>query len=129
MNNNNKGTQKYGNDELYESPFDTYFFCKIADLLVDPLHCIGLTPNKITTLSLIFSILATRECFLGHKKICVLFYLLNYIFDCIDGKMARKYNMGSLFGMQYDAVSDIIGTLFLIMIIIFKNFQCILMLF
>ena len=34
--------------------------------------------------------------------------MLGYYFDCIDGPMARKYNMVTVFGDYYDHGTDII---------------------
>ena len=33
-------------------------------------------------------------------------YMFGYILDCVDGRMARKYSMGSDIGMALDCVSD-----------------------
>ena len=62
------------------------------------------------------------------------FYFLGYYFDCIDGPMARKYNMVTLFGDWYDHITDMICFSWIIYILINQysllehNFICIILL-
>lgn len=92
----------------YENPFDNaiyYFIQKVAPTV----WMMGLTPNMITTFSIISVIISTY--FIYHRRpiLAVFFYLLNYFFDCLDGYLARKYKIITVFGDYYDHVSDIIG--------------------
>ena len=36
-------------------------------------------------------------------------YILSYFCDCLDGYVARKYNMVSKFGDMYDHISDVVS--------------------
>ena len=114
-------TMKYGNDELYESPIDTHLFHPIGLFLVDPLRYLGLNPNQVTALSAVSACLA---CYyysndkVNHAIVC---YLLSYILDCVDGRMARKYNMGSKLGAALDLTSDVFVTSILLLTIYFKK--------
>jgi|APSaa5957512576_1039674.scaffolds.fasta_scaffold95545_1 phosphatidylglycerophosphate synthase len=97
---------KYGNDYKYESPIDTRIFFPISDLFMDSFRKIGFTPNGITLLSTILQLLSIYY-FVKHKPlISTTLYLLGYIMDCMDGRMARKYNMYSKIGEVFDMVSD-----------------------
>lgn len=97
--------EKYGNDEMFESWADVNIFFPIATKLVDPLYYINLTPNYITILSTMFSLQSIF--FLNTSNILsFIFYIIGYILDCVDGRMARKYCMCSDVGMALDLVSD-----------------------
>jgi hypothetical protein len=118
MNNNSESKvinseSKYGDDEKFEPWSDINIFFPIASKLVDPLYNLGLTPNMITILSTIFTFLSIYFLHLNKRIHAVVSYIIGYILDCVDGKMARKYNMGSDFGMVLDATSDIISQSFL----------------
>lgn len=93
--------------EHHENPFDIGF-TKIAKAVSPTLYKIGATPNMITTLSVIASYLAIRSIYLGQpKQWFILWAFLSYLFDCIDGYFARKYDMCTVFGDYYDHVSDV----------------------
>ena len=57
--NNNKvvnNTAKYGDDLKHEPTIDNYLFFPMADILIDPLRKIGLTPNMVTLISTFFTL-------------------------------------------------------------------------
>lgn len=113
-------TDKYKSILKAESPLDYCFYFPLSDFLLKPLHCLGFTPNGITYLSIITSIISS---YLLHKnKILYSIILLHisYLFDSIDGKFARKYNMTSDFGMKLDIVSDNI-TYFILFIVLLRK--------
>jgi hypothetical protein len=121
-NHNNNETQKYGNDEIYESPIDTYIFHPIGLSLVDPIYKLGLTPNQITIISTFFTFISCYLIRENKLKLAVIFYLSGYILDCVDGRLARKYGMGSKIGAALDMVSDVItNTVLLISILYYKK--------
>jgi phosphatidylglycerophosphate synthase len=101
-----KNMAKYGDDKLFESWLDINLFFPIGDKLVDPLYCMGLTPNNVTLLSTFFTILAIYFLHIDNRIYAFLSYLFGYVLDCVDGRMARKYSMGSKFGMVFDCTSD-----------------------
>ena len=115
-------TDKYTTFKLSDSPIDYLFYLPFADLLLYPLRTIGFTPNIITVLSFITSLLGSYHILLNNRILSVILLNISYIFDCLDGKMARKYNMGSDFGMQLDLVSDNIGMIVL-MICFFTKYK------
>ena len=102
----NSNEQKYGDDEKFESLADNYLFFPIAKALIDPMRNAGLTPNMVTYMSTALTFLALYYLYVGNEIYACVSYFFGYIFDCVDGKMARKYNMGSKYGMALDLVSD-----------------------
>ncbi len=101
-------TSKYGNDAEWESPLDTYVFVPLGELLVDPAYAMGLTPNGLTCLSTVFEQMAVIFLMYSCNWTAVLMYLIGYVFDCADGKMARKYKMTTLLGCVLDFNTDMI---------------------
>jgi phosphatidylglycerophosphate synthase len=94
-------------DDQYSSPADIYL-CRFIDSHLHVYHHLGFTPNMVTTLNLLFGLLAAYEIIKGNLKIAILYWTLAYYFDCVDGKLARKYEMVTTFGDYYDHASDII---------------------
>ena len=92
----------------YENPFDNiiYIFVKLAEPIA---HKLNLTPNMITTFSVICSIIACYLLYLHYFIFSILFYIFSYFFDCLDGYYARKHNMVTNFGDMYDHISDILA--------------------
>jgi hypothetical protein len=114
-------TSKYEDPGEYESFADNYLFFPISDLIVTPLRKIGLTPNNVTILSTLISL--SSIYFLSINKIdyaCGA-YLVGYLLDCVDGNMARKYNMGSKLGMALDMVSDQFSSLVIFIYILYTK--------
>lgn len=113
-------TAKYGDDNKHEAFVDNYLFFPIADVLIDPLRNIGLTPNMVTILSTFFTLLTIYFLHNDNKPLAIASYLLGYTLDCVDGKMARKYNMGTKTGMILDLSSDVISNIILSIYIVYK---------
>ena len=111
---------KFKNDESNESLTELKIFYPLSDKLIPFFHKLNFTPNMITILSLIFSLLSIYFLFEDKKIFFVLFYLIGFLFDCMDGRMARKYNQGSIYGMMLDMVCDISKVILLILVIIYK---------
>ena len=124
---------KYGDDKNTESFMDYYVFFPIGDILLPILYKLGITPNMVTLISTICPVSSISYLNMkkpNFKKFAIL-YVLGYFFDCIDGRLARKYNQGSTFGMLFDSVSDIVTNSLLILTYVFnfykqKNFKYIL---
>lgn len=125
--------EKYGNDQMFESWADNNLFFPIATRLIDPLKNIGLTPNIVTYLSTIFTFLSIYYFNLDNRTFACISYLIGYLLDCVDGKMARKYNMTSNYGMALDLVSDNISNFVLLAFLIqkygFENYYILLLIF
>lgn len=111
---------KYEDDNTYESWGDVNIFFPIATKLIEPLKNLGLTPNHVTYLSTIFTFLSIYYLEAGDKMLSAMAYFTGYTLDCVDGRMARKYNMSSKYGMALDLVSDNVSNLSLIGYLISK---------
>ena len=116
MNKNNE--DKYGDDEKFESWTDLNIFAPIAKKMVDPLHDLGMTPNMVTLTSTVFTLSSIYFLHIGNKELTVFSYIFGYLLDCVDGRMARKYNLGSNIGMALDCVSDNISNFILFIYIL-----------
>ncbi len=107
-------------DKQYENPFDNVLIdlCEKTNEFHKKLN---FTPNTLTTLSLLFGLLA---CVLFQMDIFVLSticVMVSYFYDCADGNYARKYKMASEFGDMYDHISDMTKTFLLIMLMFMKD--------
>jgi len=116
-----KNDEKYGDDLKYESLADNYLFFPLANILVDPMRYIGLTPNMVTIKSSVLTLMSIYYLNINKKEYACICYFLGYLMDCVDGRMARKYNMGSKFGMALDLVSDNVTNFVIILYLILNN--------
>ena len=71
-------------------------------------HAVGATPNVLTTLGLITSLLSVLALWLGSWWALPAMAARAY-FDFADGMLARKYAQTSVFGDWYDHVVDVFG--------------------
>ena len=46
---------------------------------------------------------------------------MEYVFDCVDGQYARKYNMTSNFGDLYDHITDLVFVAVMIILVLIKT--------
>lgn len=107
MNNSRKISQ---NDE---NPIDNILY-DISNELIKVFKIFNFTPNMITTLSLLITLIGLYYINNGYYKTGSILYFIGYFFDCMDGSYARTYNMTSKFGDYYDHISDIIKIIFLV---------------
>lgn len=93
-------------EEIHENPID--ILCGKFSAAVTPVfRGWGWTPNMVTTLSVIASAMAVKSVYQGNQKLAfVVWAILSYLFDCVDGYMARTYDMCTKFGDFYDHFSD-----------------------
>ena len=96
---------------------------KIVDPLSKVASCLNLTPNDLTTISLLFGIAAIYFLYKHRRHLFVVCFLLFYLFDCLDGYYARKYGMCSKFGDYYDHIKDAVVMLPIITIILFRLYK------
>ncbi len=89
----------------FECPFDNYVL-DLADRTAPYVYLMGITPNIITTLSNIATIIVVILLFKAKWYWAAFFLLIAYFFDCLDGHLARSYNMVTVFGDYYDHISD-----------------------
>lgn len=97
--------------EEYENPVDVVLL-KLVDTQLDFYKSLCLTPNMLTTFSLIAGLYAAYMIYTGNFFVASILYMVAYYFDCADGKFARKFNMTSKFGDYYDHISDVIKLIF-----------------
>ena len=102
--------------------FDSEISYPIAHKIIPYLHNLNITPNQITYFNFVFRIIISL---LYYKNvniiIIILLTVISQIIDCMDGAMARKYNMGSEFGKHLDINTDIIVRIIFYNVIILKN--------
>ncbi len=98
--------------ETFENPFDNILI-SMADKMNPYFHSASLTPNDLTTISLVLSIMAVYFLIKGCYQHAIILFLVSYFFDCCDGHYARSYNMETKFGDYYDHYGDIIKHLLL----------------
>ena len=92
-------------ENKYENPIDIILI-KIIMTFNQFFYKLNFTPNMITTLSLLLSVYGIYMIYVGSYRIGAILYFIGYMFDCMDGNYARKYNMTSEFGDYYDHISD-----------------------
>lgn len=63
-------------------------------------------PNILTCVRLLAPIPFNILYFMGNIKWATIILALAFFTDCIDGKIARKYNIVSKFGANLDAICD-----------------------
>lgn len=94
-----------------EDPFSQLCY-DISDNISDTLYKNGFTPNQITTLRLFILIIAFSHFFKNKLyRLTSILFLVSYFGDCLDGHIARKYNMETKFGDYYDHSVDIFGVI------------------
>ena len=94
MNNNNSSRKLKEGDE---NPFDNIIYA-FAEKTVPIFYKMKISPNQITLLSFIISILSIYYLCNHQLKLSALLWIISYFFDGLDGHMARKYNLVSKLG-------------------------------
>lgn len=102
-----------------DCPIDNWIleFCEKLDPIF--VKC-NITPNKLTTISAYFGLLAVYCLHNRIKYLPGIFYFISYMFDCFDGQYARRHNMVSKFGDYYDHIKDW-TIMFMIFYILYKR--------
>lgn len=90
-----------------ENPIDDLFLI-CCECMCPIVHFFRLTPNHITTISNIFSLIGIYYLHTQNPIKTFGFMVSGYFLDCLDGHYARKYKMCSTFGDYYDHISDIL---------------------
>ena len=75
--------------------------------VIDFLHKYEFIPNHLTTFSFIFQLWGVFYLSQNYIYLFSFNYFLGYYFDCLDGPMARKFDMVTKFGDWYDHVTDL----------------------
>ena len=87
----------------------TYIHVPIASRIALFLSKTNITPNQVTMLNLTFSMTASFLFLFGTNIYLIIGALLiqfSYIFDLVDGKLARLKKMESKLGMFLDSIID-----------------------
>lgn len=90
-----------------ENPIDNLIFI-IVEFLAPYCYMFNIKPNLITTLSIFCGLLSAYLIYIHKFLLSSISYIIAYILDCLDGYVARKYNLVTKFGDMYDHVGDIV---------------------
>lgn len=91
----------------YHGIIEQVIFNYFTHPIIDWAKYNGYTPNHLTSLSFFFQGISLFFLNQNFLYTYTFLYLIGYYFDCIDGPMARKHNMVTVFGDWYDHVTDI----------------------
>ena len=107
----------------YTDFISNYFYQQIAFYLTLVLVKTKITPNSITVISLILGIFSGVLIYFNHIYLSIFFLNMSFIFDCIDGQLARAKSLHSDFGMWLDNISDRVGenSIFIAMLMKFMD--------
>jgi phosphatidylglycerophosphate synthase len=107
-------------NNIYENPLDDKLL-QIVESTDNIYYKLDITPNHLTTVSLIFGCVSAYLFFLDCRILSLIFFLIAYYYDCMDGHFARKYNIVTNFGDFYDHFSDIFKVGLLLYFMHLKN--------
>lgn len=85
---------------------DKYFTYPIAKILAPLFFNLGIKPNHVTISNILFRIYLIKKLITNDKSNLLIFLILSHFLDCLDGTIARKYNLRSSFGAALDHISD-----------------------
>ena len=88
----------------YENFIDNYLI-DICEYMSSYIHKLGITPNIITTLSLICGLSAAALLYNKYYYSACVLWIVSYYLDNLDGYIARKYNQTSKIGDYYDHIA------------------------
>lgn len=92
--------------DLYECPVDVWLLQFIDTHLAWYYHN-GFTPNVVTTISILIGMLSAAAVYHQQFAVGAALFVIAYYLDCVDGKLARKYNLVTAFGDYYDHFGDV----------------------
>jgi len=104
----------------YECPADVQLY-KFINTHLHKYYNNGFTPNIVTTFSLLSGLLSAHQIISGNFKTAALMLLIAYYLDCVDGKLARQYNMITEFGDYYDHVGDVVKIIAILLALFISN--------
>ena len=105
--------------EDMENPFDNLIL-RFAERVNPALVAVGVTPNLLTSFSFIFGVAAAVYIYWGWFVTGVILFLVSYVFDCMDGNMARAFDMVTRFGDFYDHATDVIQIISFIAAVVYS---------
>jgi len=89
----------------YENPIDNFIYHGV-EWVAPAFYKLGFTPNMVTTIANVFNVACVYSIFKGQYAWGSIFYFIGYFFDCLDGYLARRYDMVTPYGDWYDHISD-----------------------
>jgi len=104
----------------YENPIDNFIVLTLCEAVSNILYKYKITPNIITIVGVIFAIIGAYFLYKYNIKYFIVFNLLAYYCDCLDGYMARKYNQATKLGDYLDHITDMLQNILLIYILVKK---------
>lgn len=106
---------------LYLAKYTTYFLVNKTNV----------TPNQITTFSLLFAIFAGIAFYFHCFITGAIFYQISYILDIVDGSIARSKNLSSKIGAFYDVFTDWLKApiLFIILFLVMDSYSLLIILY
>ena len=107
-------------EKKYENPIDNFFVHNLCEPVSHTLNKLNVTPNIITTLGFISSLLGSYFLYNFIFYYFMPLYTFAYYCDCLDGYMARKYELSSNFGDYYDHFTDITQIIIFSYVIIYR---------
>jgi phosphatidylglycerophosphate synthase len=106
-----------------EGIIDKFIVKYIAFNVLLLLENANITPNMVTTLSLITSCFSISYIYYDKYIFGSILFLFRYILDCIDGPLARYTKTVSKFGDIYDHLVDLITFISFFIVTLTKNFS------
>jgi CDP-diacylglycerol--glycerol-3-phosphate 3-phosphatidyltransferase len=79
---------------------------QLVTAIIQPLAYLGVTPNTLTIVGLLLSVVAALVIAQGYMFVGGLLILLAGVFDMFDGAMARVRNAATTFGAFLDSTLD-----------------------
>ena len=107
-------------DKQLENPVDNKIY-QFVEHLAPIVKKNNLSPNMITSIGNIFTLISFYFIIKKQPILAIIFVLLGYISDCLDGYVARKYNMVTKFGDYYDHISDLLKHTIIFVLLYFTN--------
>ena len=78
----------------------------LAKLIAPILYKLGIIPNYITIFNIIFRIFIIHKTIIYNNQNILSYYLISHFLDCLDGTLARMFNLQTKFGANLDKISD-----------------------
>lgn len=103
-----------------ENPIDNLLI-DFSSFLNPGLRELGVTPNMLTAMSFVTGLISVWYVYNSNFMLGALFIFISYLFDCMDGNMARMFNMVTSFGDWFDHISDITKFSLLYIVVILNN--------
>lgn len=100
--------QKSLKPSAVEEAVDYYFFRRLAHVLVPHLIRLGISPNQVTFISLLWGLCGALAAYQQYFFISAWLIIVAIIFDCCDGQVARLTGQSSPIGRAMDGTFDLI---------------------